>query len=73
MQVTAVTRYQEGDRQSQQQGTDSRHLTMRFAPTRASRDPGYTALRARGQVDESEDVGRGMAEERLCWRRVANL
>mgnify|MGYP007054661469 FL=1 len=39
---------------------------MRFAPPRASRAPEYTALMARGHVDECEDVGRGMAEERSC-------
>ena len=39
---------------------------MRFAPPRASYAPGYTALMARGHVDEREDVRRGMAEERSC-------
>ena len=56
-----------------QPGRQPRHITMRFAPTLAARAPEYTALMARGSMDECEDVGRGMAEERLCWRRVANL
>jgi hypothetical protein len=48
-------------------GQASEHrITLRFAPPRAWRAPGYTALMARGHVDECEDVGRGMAEERLC-------
>ncbi len=48
-------------------GVALRHqITMRFAPPRASRAPGYTALMARGHVKSCEDVGRGMAEERLC-------
>ena len=46
---------------------------MRFAPPRGSRAPGYTALMAHGNADECEEVERGMADERLCWRRVANL
>jgi hypothetical protein len=50
-----------------------RQLTMRFAPPRASRAPEYTALMARGHVHELEEVSRGMADGRSCWRRVANL
>ncbi len=41
-------------------------ITMRFAPTRASRAPGYTALMARGHVKNCEDVERGMADEQSC-------
>jgi hypothetical protein len=41
-------------------------ITIWFAPPRASRAPGYTALMARGHVDECEDVERGMAEDRSC-------
>ena len=43
------------------------------ASARLRRAPEYTALMARGHVDECEDIGRGMADERSCWRRVANL
>ena len=43
------------------------------AYARLRRAPEYTALMARGHVDGCEDVGRGMAEEHSCWRRVANL
>jgi len=41
-------------------------ITMRFAPTRASRAPGYTALTARGHVNKLEEVWRCMAESRSC-------
>ena len=43
-----------------------RHLTMRFAPTRASRAPEYTALMARGHVNELDEVWWGMADGRSC-------
>jgi hypothetical protein len=48
-------------------------ILMRFAPPRASRAPGYTAPMARGHVNELDEVWRGMADGRSCWRRVANL
>ena len=51
----------------------ARHITMRFAPPRASRAPEYTALMARGHVNDVDEVWRGMADGRSCWRRVANL
>ncbi len=35
MQVTSVPRHHRNHRQGQQHGTDSRHLTMWFAPPRA--------------------------------------
>ena len=37
-----------------------RHITMRFAPTRASRAPEYTALRTRRHENELDEVWRGM-------------
>jgi hypothetical protein len=51
----------------------ARQITMWFAPPRASRAPEYTALMARGHVNEFDEVWRCMAERRSCWRRVANL
>lgn len=38
-------------------------ITMRFAPTRASRAPEYTALMERGHVNEWDEVWRGMADD----------
>jgi hypothetical protein len=46
---------------------------MRFAPPRASRAPVYTAPRLCRKVTELMTFERSMAEERSCWRRVANL
>jgi len=43
------------------------------ASGRLRRPPEYTALMTRGHVSESEYVERCMAENRSCWRRVANL
>jgi hypothetical protein len=51
-----------------------RLLTRKVAASaRLRRAPGYTALMARGPVSELDEVWRGMADERSCWRRVANL
>ena len=46
---------------------------MRSPPPRASRAPGYTALMARGHVNELVEIGRGMAGGRVCRRRVGDL
>jgi hypothetical protein len=51
----------------------SQQITMRFAPPRASRAPGYTAPKACRRVTELMESGGAWPMTVRAWRRVGTL